>query len=154
MREIRLALLEADVNFKVVKAFVARTKERCLTAEVLDSLTPAQNVVKVVLDELTELLGRTDSKLVLGSRIPNVIMLVGLQGSGKTTAAAKLAYRLKQENTPRCWWPVTCTAPPPPTSCRPWATRWACGCTAATGRTRCASPARACRTPSTACATW
>ncbi len=98
MREIRLALLEADVNFKVVKAFVARTKQRCLTAEVLDSLTPAQNVVKVVLDELTDLLGRTDSKLVLTSRIPNVIMLVGLQGSGKTTAAAKLAYRLKQEN--------------------------------------------------------
>ncbi len=98
MREIRLALLEADVNFKVVKAFVARTKERCLTAEVLDSLTPAQNVIKIVLDELTELLGRSDSKLVLGSRIPNVIMLVGLQGSGKTTAAAKLAYRLKQEN--------------------------------------------------------
>ena len=98
MREIRLALLEADVNFKVVKAFVARTKERCLTAEVLDSLTPAHNVVKVVLDELTTLLGRTDSKLVLSGRIPNVIMLVGLQGSGKTTAAAKLAYRLKQEN--------------------------------------------------------
>lgn len=98
MREIRLALLEADVNFKVVKAFVARTKERCLTAEVLDSLTPAQNVVKVVLDELTGLLGRSDSKLVLSGRIPNVIMLVGLQGSGKTTAAAKLAYRLKQEN--------------------------------------------------------
>ena len=98
MREIRMALLEADVNFKVVKSFVARTKERCLDAEVLDSLTPAQNVIKIVLDELTELLGRTDSKLVLGSRIPNVIMLVGLQGSGKTTAAAKLAYRLKQEN--------------------------------------------------------
>ena len=97
MREIRLALLEADVNFKVVKQFCARTKERCLTAEVLESLTPAQNVVKIVLDELTELLGRTDSKLVLSSRIPNVIMLVGLQGSGKTTAAAKLAYRLKQE---------------------------------------------------------
>ena len=98
MREVRLALLEADVNFKVVKSFVARTKERCLDAEVLDSLTPAQNVIKIVLDELTELLGRTDSKLVLSSRIPNVIMLVGLQGSGKTTAAAKLAYRLKQEN--------------------------------------------------------
>ena len=96
MREIRLALLEADVNFKVVKNFVARTKERCLSAEVLDSLTPAQNVVKIVLDELTELLGRTDSRLVLSSRIPNVI--VGLQGSGKTTAAAKLAYRLKREN--------------------------------------------------------
>ena len=97
MREIRMALLEADVNFKVVKGFIASTKERCLTAEVLDSLTPAQNVVKVVLDELTELLGRTDSKLVLSSRIPNVIMLVGLQGSGKTTAAAKLAYRLKEQ---------------------------------------------------------
>ncbi|WP_251231739.1 signal recognition particle protein [Adlercreutzia aquisgranensis] len=97
MREIRLALLEADVNFKVVKGFVARTKERCLTAEVMDSLTPSQNVVKIVLDELTELLGRTDSKLVLTSRIPNVIMLVGLQGSGKTTAAAKLAYLLKSQ---------------------------------------------------------
>ena len=97
MREIRLALLEADVNFKVVKDFIARTKERCLTAEVLDSLTPAQNVVKIVMDELTELLGRDDAKLALApNRIPNVIMLVGLQGSGKTTAAAKLAYRLKQ----------------------------------------------------------
>ncbi len=97
MREIRMALLEADVNFKVVKSFIARTKERCLDAEVLESLTPAQNVVKVVLDELTGLLGRTDSKLVLTSRIPNVIMLVGLQGSGKTTAAAKLAYRLREQ---------------------------------------------------------
>lgn len=97
MREIRMALLEADVNFKVVKSFIARTKERCLEASVLESLTPAQNVTKVVLDELTGLLGRTDSKLVLTSRIPNVIMLVGLQGSGKTTAAAKLAYRLREE---------------------------------------------------------
>lgn len=97
MREIRLALLEADVNFKVVKAFVARTKERCLTSDVMDSLTPAQNVVKIVLDELTELLGRTDAKLALSGKIPSVIMLVGLQGSGKTTACAKLAYRLKQE---------------------------------------------------------
>ena len=96
-REIRMALLEADVNFKVVKDFVARTKERCLEAEVLDSLTPAQNVVKVVLDELTALLGETDSKLVLSSRIPNVVMLVGLQGSGKTTAAAKLAYLLREQ---------------------------------------------------------
>lgn len=97
MREIRMALLEADVNFKVVKEFVAKTKARCLEADVIDSLTPAQNVVKVVLDELTELLGRTDSKLELGSRIPKVIMLVGLQGSGKTTAAAKLAYHLRSE---------------------------------------------------------
>ncbi|MCI2085589.1 MAG: signal recognition particle protein [Olsenella sp.] len=96
MREIRMALLEADVNFRVVKDFVASCKEKCLTAEVLDSLTPAQNVVRIVLDQLTELLGTTESKLVLAqNRTPNVIMLVGLQGSGKTTAAAKLAHLLK-----------------------------------------------------------
>lgn len=98
MREIRMALLEADVNFKVVKEFTKRTKERCLTAEVLDSLTPAQNVVKIVLDELTALMGEESKPLQLSSRIPNVIMLVGLQGSGKTTAVAKLAYLLKQQN--------------------------------------------------------
>ena len=98
MKEIRMALLEADVNFKVVKSFIKNTKERCLDAEVLDSLTPAQNVIKVVLNELTKLLGESDSQLVLSSRIPNVIMLVGLQGSGKTTAAAKLAYLLKKQN--------------------------------------------------------
>ena len=97
MREIRMALLEADVNFKVVKEFTKRTKERCLTAEVLDSLTPAQNVVKIVLDELTALMGEESKPLQLSSRIPNVIMVVGLQGSGKTTAAAKLAYLLKQQ---------------------------------------------------------
>jgi signal recognition particle subunit SRP54 len=97
MREIRMALLEADVNFKVVKKFVAQTKERCLTAEILESLTPAQNVTKVVLDELTELLGTSTSRINFSGRIPNVIMLVGLQGSGKTTAATKLAYLLKGE---------------------------------------------------------
>jgi signal recognition particle subunit SRP54 len=97
LREIRLALLEADVNFKVVKSFVAAVKEKAFTAEVLDSLTPAQNVVKIVLDQLTELLGTTESGLVLTSRIPNVIMLVGLQGSGKTTAASKLAFKLKAQ---------------------------------------------------------
>ena len=98
MREIRMALLEADVNYRVVKSFVARCKEKCLTAEVMESLTPAQNVVRIVLDELTVLLGSTDSKLTLAqNRTPNVIMLVGLQGSGKTTAAAKLAYLLKSQ---------------------------------------------------------
>lgn len=97
MREIRMALLEADVNYKVAKTFVSRTKERCLTSEVMDSLTPAQNVTKIVLDELTNLLGSESSGLELGQRIPNVIMLVGLQGSGKTTASAKLAYMMKQQ---------------------------------------------------------
>ena len=96
MREIRMALLEADVNYRVVKNFVSACKEKCMTADVLDSLTPAQNVVRIVLDQLTQLLGSTESKLVLAqNRTPNVIMLVGLQGSGKTTAAAKLAYVLK-----------------------------------------------------------
>lgn len=94
MKEIRMALLEADVNFKVVKGFVKRTKERCLSAQVMDSLTPAQNVVKIVNDELAALLGGESVRLDFGSRIPGVIMMVGLQGSGKTTATAKLAYRL------------------------------------------------------------
>ena len=98
MREIRMALLEADVNYRVVKDFVAACKQKCMTADVLDSLSPAQNVVRIVLDQLTELLGTTDSKLVFAqNRTPNVVMLVGLQGSGKTTAAAKLAYLLKHQ---------------------------------------------------------
>jgi signal recognition particle subunit SRP54 len=98
MRRVRMALLEADVSFKVVKPFIARASERCMQADILDSLTPAQNVIKVVLEELTVLLGESDAKLNLAQdKHPNVIMLVGLQGSGKTTAAAKLAYLLKRE---------------------------------------------------------
>ena len=98
MREIRMALLEADVNYRVVRTFVKACKEKCMTAEVLDSLTPAQNVVRIVLDQLTQLLGTTEARLALAqNRTPNVIMLVGLQGSGKTTAAAKLAYMLKKQ---------------------------------------------------------
>ncbi len=98
MRRVRMALLEADVSYKVVKDFIAKASARCMEADVLDSLTPAQNVIKVVLEELTDLLGQTDAKLQLASnKQPNVIMLVGLQGSGKTTAAAKLAYLLKRE---------------------------------------------------------
>ncbi len=98
MREIRMALLEADVNFRVVKGFVARCKEKCMTAETLESLNPSQNVVRIVLDELTQLLGSTESRLVFAqNRTPNVIMMVGLQGSGKTTASAKLAYLLKSQ---------------------------------------------------------
>jgi signal recognition particle subunit SRP54 len=97
MREIRMALLEADVNFKVVKEFVARVRERAVGSDVLTSLTPGQMVIKIVLDEMTHLLGDTNSRLVLSGRIPNVIMLVGLQGSGKTTASAKLAYLLRKQ---------------------------------------------------------
>ena len=97
MREIRMAMLEADVNYLVVKDFVKKTKAKCNTAEVLTSLTPAQNVIRVVMDELTDLLGGETHRFQFSSRMPNVIMLVGLQGSGKTTAAAKLAYRLREQ---------------------------------------------------------
>jgi signal recognition particle subunit SRP54 len=100
-REIRLALLEADVNLKVVKEFVARVKERALGAEVTKSLQPGQQVVKIVHEELTALMGSGGSKLAFAGRPPTVILLVGLQGSGKTTAAAKLALLLrKQGKTP------------------------------------------------------
>jgi signal recognition particle subunit SRP54 len=98
MREIRLALLEADVNFRVVKDFVARVKERAEGQDVLKSLTPGQQVVKIVHEELTTLMGTGDSKLVFAGKGPTVILLAGLQGSGKTTAAAKLALLLRKEN--------------------------------------------------------
>jgi signal recognition particle subunit SRP54 len=97
MREIRLALLEADVNFKVVKDFVARVRERALGADVTKSLTPGQEVVRIVHEELTTLMGSGDSKLAFASRPPTVILLAGLQGSGKTTTAAKLALLLRKD---------------------------------------------------------
>ncbi len=95
LREVRLALLEADVNYKVVKEFVARVKERAIGVEVMESLTPAQQVVKIVHEELIDLLGKP-APLDLSGPPPNVIMLVGLQGSGKTTTAAKLALHLRK----------------------------------------------------------
>jgi signal recognition particle subunit SRP54 len=96
MREIRLALLEADVNFKVVKSFTATLKERCLGAEVLESLDPGQQVVKIVNEELTGLMGGTGRELAFASGGPTVILMAGLQGSGKTTACAKLARHLRE----------------------------------------------------------
>ena len=97
MREIRLALLEADVNFKVVKDFVERVKARSLGLELTKGLTPGQQVVKIVHEELTELMGSGSSKIALAGRPPTVILLAGLQGAGKTTAAAKLALLLRKE---------------------------------------------------------
>ena len=96
LREIRLALLEADVNFKVVKDFVARVRERALGTDLLTGLNPGQQIVKIVHDELVEVLGGTRHHLRLDAR-PSVLMMVGLQGSGKTTTAAKLAVRLRKE---------------------------------------------------------
>jgi len=97
MREVRLALLEADVNFGVVKQFVAQVRERALGEDVRKSLTPGQQVVKIVHEELTELLGSSDSRLAYSQRPPTTILLAGLQGSGKTTTAGKLALLLEKE---------------------------------------------------------
>src|SRR5436305_2173788 len=97
MREVRMALLEADVNFRVVKDFVARVKEKSVGTDVLESLSPAQQVIKIVNDELVELLGGASTQLELSPTPPTVIMLCGLQGSGKTTLAGKLALWYKKQ---------------------------------------------------------
>ncbi|MFA4929923.1 MAG: signal recognition particle receptor subunit alpha, partial [Patulibacter sp.] len=97
MREIRLALLEADVNFRVVKSFTATVKERCLGADVLGQLNPGQQVVKIVHEELVDLMGGESEGISFASSPPTVILMSGLQGSGKTTAVAKLARWLKEE---------------------------------------------------------
>ncbi len=98
MREVRLALLEADVNYKVAKDFTAKVTDRAIGAQVMESLTPAQMVIKIVNEELTELMGGTQTRLAYASHPPTVIMMCGLQGSGKTTHCAKIARKLKAEN--------------------------------------------------------
>ncbi|MCE7794632.1 signal recognition particle protein [Salipaludibacillus sp. CUR1] len=98
MREVRLALLEADVNFKVVKKFIADVKERAIGQEVLDSLTPGQQVIKVVNEELTKLMGGEQSKIAVAQKPPTVVMMVGLQGAGKTTTTGKLANHLRKKH--------------------------------------------------------
>lgn len=98
MREVRLALLEADVNFKVVKDFVKRVSERAVGQDVMTSLTPGQQVIKVVQEELTELMGGEQSKIAVANRPPTVIMMVGLQGAGKTTTTGKLANLLRKKH--------------------------------------------------------
>jgi signal recognition particle subunit SRP54 len=99
MREIRLALLEADVNFKVVRQFTAQLKERCLGADVVGGLNPGQQVIKIVGEQLTELMGGASAGLSFSPRPPTVILMAGLQGSGKTTATAKLARYLREEHS-------------------------------------------------------
>ena len=97
LREVKLALLEADVNYKIVKEFISTIEEKALGQNVLKSLTPGQQVIKIVKDELVELLGGTESKIAFTPNPPTVIMLVGLQGSGKTTTAGKLANLLRKQ---------------------------------------------------------
>lgn len=98
MREVKLALLEADVNYKVVKQFISSVSSKCVGSEVLESLTPGQHVIKIVNEELTNLMGGTESKLNYSSSGLTVIMLVGLQGAGKTTMCGKLALNLRKNN--------------------------------------------------------
>lgn len=98
MREVRLALLEADVNFKVVKQFINKVKERAVGQEVMKSLTPGQQVIKVVNEELTALMGGEQSKIAVSNRPPTVIMMAGLQGAGKTTTVGKLANHLRKKH--------------------------------------------------------
>ena len=97
MREIKLALLEADVNFKVVREFINQVTQRAVGSEVMNSLTPAQQIVKIVNEELTALMGGSTAKLTISSKPPTIIMMTGLQGAGKTTHAAKLANMLKKQ---------------------------------------------------------
>ncbi|MBQ6838967.1 MAG: signal recognition particle protein, partial [Clostridia bacterium] len=97
MREVRLALLEADVNYKVAKDFTNNVTERAIGAKVMESLTPAQMVIKIVNEELTALMGGTQARLASASHPPTVVMMCGLQGSGKTTHSAKIALRLKEQ---------------------------------------------------------
>ena len=101
MREIRLALLEADVSYKVVKQFIAQVTERAVGADVLEALSPAQMIIKIVNQELTALMGGTSAKLTISPKPPTVVMLVGLQGAGKTTNGAKLAGLMKKQNGKR-----------------------------------------------------
>ncbi len=97
LREVRLALLEADVSYKVVKDFIARVTDRCVGSDVLESLTPAQQIVKIVNQELTELMGGSNARLAIASKGPTVVMMVGLQGAGKTTNCAKLAGLMRRQ---------------------------------------------------------
>ena len=97
LREVRLALLEADVSYKVVKDFIAKVTERCVGSDVLESLTPAQQIVKIVNQELTELMGGSNARLSSASKGPTVVMMVGLQGAGKTTNCAKLAGHMRRQ---------------------------------------------------------
>lgn len=101
LREVRVALLEADVNYKVVKSFVGNIKDRAMGADVMESLTPGQQVVKIVHDELTQLMGGEAKKIEISSKPPTIIMMVGLQGSGKTTSTGKLARYLKEKTHKR-----------------------------------------------------
>ena len=114
MREVRMALLEADVNYKVAKDFCAQVSERAMGQEVMESLTPAQQVVKIVNEELTNLMGGTEPKILrLKNKGQTVLMMCGLQGNGKPPTPQSLASITAVRAAARCWLPAISTAPPP-----------------------------------------
>lgn len=148
MKEIRMALLEADVNYKVVKDFVAKVTERAVGSDVLESLTPAQMIVKIVNEELTALMGGESAKLTISPKPPTVVMLVGLNGAGKTTNGAKLAGFMKKQNASvPFWWPATPSVPPLSSSWRLWADSWVCPCSSRDWATRWRLPRPVLSTP-------
>ena len=137
-------LTEADVNFKVVKDFVRIVSERAVGTEVMESLMPGQQIVKIVDEELTRLMGGSQSKLEIAPKPPTIVMMVGLQGAGKTTHAGKLAGMYRSRASARCWSPATCTVLPQSGSWRCWARSWTSRCSRwATGKILSALPPRA-----------
>ena len=101
LKEVRFALLEADVNFKIVKDFISRVQDKAIGREILESLNPGQQVVKIVWEELRDLMGSKHEGVALSSQPPTVVMMVGLQGAGKTTTCGKLAYQFKKQGIRR-----------------------------------------------------
>ena len=147
MREVRMALLEADVNYKVAKDFCARVSERAMGQEVMESLTPAQQVVKIVNEELVALMGGEEApRLIVKNKGQTIIMLCGLQGNGKTTQPSLPNTSSSRAAAP-CWWPAISTAPPPSISCRSWAGRQVHRCSHCRVPSPRRSPARRWPTP-------
>ena len=116
LREVRRALLEADVNFTVANDFIERVTEQAVGQEVLARIDPSEQIVSIVYDELVQLMGPVDHRIPFAKDRPTVIMLCGLQGTGKTTTAGKLALTLQRTAASRCSSPPTCSAPPPSSS--------------------------------------
>lgn len=136
MREVRMALLEADVNYAVAKDFIKKVTARCVGTEITGTLSASQQVIKIVNEEMTQLMGGENARLTWSSGPLTVYMLCGLQGAGKTTMAAKLANYLAKQGKSRCSPRATSTAPPPSTSCRSSASRSMCRCMNTARRTR------------------
>jgi len=136
LREVRIALLEADVNLAVAKDFVNAIKERAVGADVLQSLTPGQSVIKIVHDQLVDLLGGAEARLQFADTPPTVYMLVGLQGSGRRPTRANSRCASKNRDAARCSLQPTCTVPPRSISSRRSASRSICRCTIRAPATR------------------